>query len=243
MIGGHWGLAPRICELALAGKIEGYNFPQGVIIHLFRDIAAGKPGTITQVGLRTFADPRLEGGRINPQATPTDLVQVVHLNGAEYLFYPRLELDVGLIRGTTADPDGNVSMEREAVYGEMLSIAQAVHNCGGRVIAQVERVSAERLPMRAIKVPGILVDTVVVADSDEHWQTFDERFNPAYVADTSADPAGAPPGNPLDARKVIARRAALELRPGDIGELGYWPARRPSRRSPAEERDHGRSRP
>ena len=219
VIGGHWGLAPRICELALAGKIEGYNFPQGVIIHLFRDIAAGKPGTITQVGLRTFADPRLEGGRINRQATPADLVQVIHLNGDEYLFYPRLELDIGLIRGTTADPEGNISMEREAVYGEMLSIAQAVHNCGGRVVAQVERVSTARLPLRAIKVPGILVDTVVVADAGEHWQTFDEQFNPAYVADTSADLPELP-RHPLDARKVIARRAALELRPGDIVNLG-----------------------
>ena len=225
IIGGHWGLAPSLCQLVLDGKIEGYNFPQGVIVHLFRDIAAGKPGTITHVGLHTFVDPRLEGGRVNPVSTPEELVQLVELNGKEHLFYPRIELDVGFIRGTTADPGGNISMEREAVYGEMLSVAQAVHNCGGTVIAQVERTIDTPLPAREIKIPGILVDVVAVSDPGEHWQTFSEEFNPAYV-ETSSEKTGtsgeAPafPPHPLDERKVIARRAAMELRRGDVVNLG-----------------------
>ena len=219
IIGGHWGLAPRLCQLVLDGKIEGYNFPQGVIIHLFRDIAAGKPGTLTHVGLHTFVDPRLEGGRVNPASTPEQLVQLLKLNGKECLFYPRIELDVGLIRGTTADPDGNISMEREAVYGEMLSVAQAVHNCGGTVIAQVERTVSTPLPTRQIKIPGILVDVVAVADPAEHWQTFSEDFNPAYVSESRGEAPDFPP-HPLDERKIIARRAALELRRSDIVNLG-----------------------
>ena len=225
IVGGHWGLAPSLCQLVLDGKIEGYNIPQGVVLHLFRDIAAGKPGTITHVGLNTFVDPRLEGGRVNPASTPEQLVQLVELNGNEYLFYPRIELDAGFIRGTTADPGGNISMEREAVYGEMLSVAQAVHNCGGMVIAQVERTIDTPLPAREIKIPGILVDVVAVADPSEHWQTFSEEFNPAYVS-TASEMAGASgempaaPPHPLDARKVIARRAALELRKGDVVNLG-----------------------
>ena len=219
IIGGHWGLAPKLCQLVLDGKIEGYNFPQGVIIHLFRDIAAGKPGTITHVGLHTFVDPRLEGGRVNPASTPQQLVQLLELNGKEHLFYPRIQLDVGFIRGTTADPGGNISMEREAVYGEMLSVAQAVHNCGGMVIAQVERTIDSPLPTRDIKIPGILVDVVAVADPAEHWQTFSEEFNPAYVTDTTGETPEIPP-HPLDERKVIARRAAMELQKGDIVNLG-----------------------
>ena len=219
IIGGHWGLAPKLCQLVLDGKIEGYNFPQGVIIHLFRDIAAGKPGTITHVGLHTFVDPRLEGGRVNPASTPEQLVQLVELNGSEHLFYPRIQLDVGFIRGTTADPDGNISMEREAVYGEMLSVAQAVHNCGGTVIAQVERTISTPLPTRAIKIPGILVDVVAVADPAEHWQTFSEDFNPAYVSETRDEFPEFPP-HVLDERKIIARRAAMELQKGDIVNLG-----------------------
>ncbi len=219
IIGGHWGLAPKLCQLVLDGKIEGYNFPQGVIVHLFRDIAAGKPGTITHVGLNSFVDPRLEGGRVNPASTPEELVQLIELNGDEYLFYPRLQLDVGFIRGTTADPDGNISMEREAVYGEMLSVAQAVHNCGGMVIAQVERTIPTPLPTRQIRIPGILVDVVAVADPAEHWQTFSEDFNAAYVSETRDEVPEFPP-HALDERKVIARRAAIELQRGDIVNLG-----------------------
>lgn len=219
IIGGHWGLAPKLCQLVLDGKIEGYNFPQGVIVHLFRDIAAGKPGTITHVGLNTFVDPRLEGGRVNPASTPEQLVQRIELSGKEYLFYPRIQLDVGFIRGTTADPDGNISMEREAVYGEMLSVAQAVHNCGGTVIAQVERTISTPLPTREIKIPGILVDVVAVADPAEHWQTFSEDFNPAYVSETRGEVPEFPP-HALDERKIIARRAAMELQKGDIVNLG-----------------------
>lgn len=219
IIGGHWGLAPLLCTMAIEGRIEAYNWPQGVIIHLYRDIAAGKPGTVTRVGLHTFVDPRLDGGRVNKEATPKELVEVIRLAGEEYLFYPRQQIDVGLIRGTTADPDGNISMEREAIFGEMLAIAQAVHNCGGKVIAQVERKLESRLPMRLVRVPGVLVDAVVVAEPDDHWQTFGEQFNPAFLADSSDEAPELLPC-PLDERKIIARRAAMELRSGDIVNLG-----------------------
>ena len=219
VIGGHWGLAPRICKLALEGRIEAYNWPQGVIIHLFRDIAAGKPGTLTQVGLHTFVDPRQDGGRVNLKATPEQLVQLMPVGGADYLFYPRLNLDFGFIRATTADADGNLYLEREAILGEVLAIAQAVHNCGGRVIAQVERVVEGRLPVRQVRVPGILVDAVVVADPADHWQTFGEQFNPAYTGDADGSSARLPV-LPLDERKIIARRAAMELACGQIVNLG-----------------------
>ncbi len=219
VIGGHWGLAPKLCTMAIEGRFEAYNWPQGVIIHMFRDIAAGKPGTITSVGLHTFVDPRLDGGRVNKDATPEDLIQVIHLAGKDYLFYPRQQVDIGLIRGTTADPEGNISMEREAVYGEMLAIAQTARNCGGKVIVQVEQKVNSRLPMKLVRVPGVLVDAVVVADPDDHWQTFGGKFEPAFISDKMDEILQVQPC-PLDERKIIARRAAMELRSGDVVNLG-----------------------
>ena len=225
-IGGHWGLVPKLQQLAVDNLIQGYNLPQGIISHLLRDTAAGKLGTVSKVGLGTFVDPRLEGGKIN-QATSDDWVELIELGGEEHLFYHKLPVTVSILRGTTADENGNITMEDECLIVESLAAAQAARNNGGKVIVQVKQiVPAGKLDPHAVKIPGIFVDAVVVCeDPTEHMQTFATMMNPEFVgiensSDNVTKSSCSSTQSKLDAKTIIARRAAMELKPNSILNLG-----------------------
>lgn len=217
VIGGHWNLAPKLGQLALENKIEAYNFPQGVVCVLLREIAAKRPGVFTKVGMNTFIDPQHGGGRLNARTTEP-LIERVTLDGEEWLRYRAFPVTVGLIRATSADARGNLTMEREGLVGEVLPIAQAARNHGGIVIAQVERLVERVADPKAVRVPGTLVDFVVVAEPAQHAQTFGEQFNEAYCAGANGQFALAP--LPFSERKIIGRRALREIQHGDIVNLG-----------------------
>lgn len=216
-IGGHYGRSPKVMRMAVEGKCEAYNLPQGVLTQLCREAAAKRPGLLTSVGLGTYVDPRLEGGKLN-SITHEDLVEVMEIGGREWLFYKTPPITVAMIRGTYADEWGNISTEKEAVHTEALATAQAAHNAGGLVLVQVEElVAAGSLHPKKVRIPGMLVDAVVI--DPEQRQTKGTKYEPAYSGDTRAHLSEMSP-LPLTERKVIARRAAQELKPGMIVNLG-----------------------
>ena len=218
VIGGNFGMQLPFIQMIVNNEVEAYNFPQGVMTHLCRAMAGRQPGILTHVGLGTYMDPEQDGGRMNARTTEP-LVDRVRVAGADYLFYRAPGVPtVALIRGTSVDEDGYVSMEHEATAREDLSMAQAVHNAGGLVICQVKRrVRRGTLHPHMVKIPGFLIDHVVV--EPEQLQTYTTRYDPARCGETRLPASGIAP-DPLDARRVIARRAAFELRPGDVVNLG-----------------------
>ncbi|WP_269583130.1 acyl CoA:acetate/3-ketoacid CoA transferase [Roseibium sp. Sym1] len=219
VVGGHWGLIPKVARLAVDGRIKGWNLPQGCISQLYRDAAAGKPGMLSKVGLETFVDPRQGGGAVNDLSTEPQ-VELMEVGGEEVLYYPAPKLTVALLRGTTADEAGNVTMEREALLIDNLAQAMAVKNAGGVVIVQVERLARGRsLPAREVHIPGILVDAVVVADPANHMQTYKTSFSHAFT-NRVRPPEGEIPAMELGPRKIIARRCAFELPVNGVINLG-----------------------
>ena len=219
VVGGHWALIPEMQKLAFDNKIEAYNLPQGVLSHLFRAIAGHKPGILTTVGLGTFVDPRFGGGKVSEKAKE-DIVRLMEIDGDEYLFYKTCGIDVAFIRGTTADEDGNITMEKEALTTEVLSIAMATKNAGGIVVVQVEQVAQRNtLSARNIKIPGVMVDFVVVSPPEHHMQSAICQYNPAFSGEIKVPLAALPPLE-MSERKIIARRAALELVPDAVLNLG-----------------------
>ncbi len=216
----HIGSAFTLCDQARNNELESYCLPQGVIINLWREIGAGRPGLLTKVGLGTFVDPRIEGGRMN-ECAKDELVKVVNFEGDEYLFYPGFKVDVAILRGTIADENGNISFARESVINEGFAVANATKNSGGIVIVQVEYLAKkETLPAKEIKIPGALVDYVVQArDPKSCWQAEGDYWEPSFSGEirkplTSIEPLT------MDERKVICRRCAMELKAGDLINLG-----------------------
>ncbi|MBX2807642.1 MAG: acyl CoA:acetate/3-ketoacid CoA transferase [Cellvibrionaceae bacterium] len=219
VIGGHWALVPEIAKLAINNEIEAYNFPMGTITQLFRDISAHRGGILTQVGLGTFVDPRKQGGKLN-EITTENLVELLILDGQEWLFYKTFPINVAFLRGTTSDPRGNTTLEKEALTLDNLAIAMATKNSNGLVIVQTERIAEDKtLDPRRVKIPRIMVDCVVVADPDNHHQTYGTPYSPAFANEIRSQLDDIQPLE-MSERKIIARRCAYELPMGGVVNLG-----------------------
>ena len=219
LVGGHFGLVPKLARMAVDNHVEAYNLPLGCVSHLFREIAGRKAGLLSKVGLGTFVDPANGGGKLNARTTE-ELVRLIEIDGEQWLFYKAFPINVAIIRGTTADHNGNISMEKEALTLDNLALATAAKNCKGFVIAQVERIAASgSLNPRHVKIPSVLIDCVVVAQPENHVQTYATGYNGAFSGELRA-PADRNVPMALDNRKIIARRCALELPMGGVVNLG-----------------------
>ena len=214
-------LTRKIGKMIFNEEIEGYLVSVGASAQLLREIAGGRPGLITHVGLKTFLDPRLEGGRLNSISNSNDFVpEVITLAGKEWLFYKSFHIDIALLCGTTADEKGNITMEKEAGFANPITMAMATRKCGGKVIVQVERLAAYgTLKPKDVKIPGILVDAVVVAKPENHWQTWNVQYDPARSGETRAPEVSVAPAA-LGPDKVIGRRGAMELKRGMVINIG-----------------------
>lgn len=216
VIGGHWGLAPKLGNLALENKIQGYNLPQGVISHMFRDLASGKKGTISKIGIGTFVDPQLQGGKVN-EITSEDIVKEIFIENERHLYFKApSRIDFAILRGTLADEDGNISLEKEALTLESLALAMATKNSGGKVIVQVEKkVKNGSINPKLVGIPSIFVDYVVLcSDEKYHHQTFGTQYDETFV-NSSILINDVKEKSSLDERKIIARRCAMFLSKDD----------------------------
>ena len=218
VIGGHWVWSPRMQALAKGEKLEAYVLPGGVVMQQWREIGAKRPGLTTHVGLGTFVDPRFGGGRMNESAKD-DLVELVEIDGREWLRYRPFPVDIAIIRGSFADPDGNISLAQEAATLDVYALAMAAHNCGGKVIAQVRHVVPRGgISANLVRIPGAIVDVVVVApDQPLSHEVF---HDPTLTGESwgAPEPVGA---IGLTDRTAIARRAAAELSDGVVINYGF----------------------
>lgn len=223
LICGHVGLAPMVGSLCVENKIECFIIPQGVCSHILRATAGRKPGLITHVGLKTYADPRNEACKGNQAAIDSghEVVELITVGGKDYMFYKSIPLDICFIRGTYADEAGNITMDKEALISDQLEMAMAAHNSGGIVVCQVEKmVQKGTLPSKDVKIPGFLVDYVVEAKAENHRQWFlDDEYHPELVGDIRI-PMGAIDPMELNPRKICGRRGAMLLKKGAVVNLG-----------------------
>ncbi|GAB7534038.1 acyl CoA:acetate/3-ketoacid CoA transferase [Burkholderia sp. 3C] len=217
VIGGHWVWSKDMQRLAEAGLIEGYSFPGGVIATLFREIGAGRPGVITRVGLRTFVDPRIGGGKMNA-ATTEDLVELIEIDGEEYLRFRPFKIDFALVMGSSADDRGNLTVRHEPADLDIFAVALAAHNSGGKVIAQVKRRDVAPVPARLVRVPGVMVDMTVEVAAQRQCAIAD--YDPSISGEARTDVLPAPE-MPDGLRLMVAERAARELGHGQSVNFGF----------------------
>ena len=223
IIGSHWGLQPKWMEMIAENKVEAYCLPQGQIAQLYRSMACGLPGKMSKVGLGTFIDPRIEGGKMNDRTKSLpDIVDIIKYDGEEYMFYKQIPLDTVLIRGTVCDESGNLTTTEEAMKLEVLPAVMAAKRYGGRVIAQVKPVvQSGTINPKDVAVPGVFIDDIVVCENpfEDHRQTSSWYFDPSYSGQVRVPAANIAPA-PFNERKFIARRGTQELYKGAVVNLG-----------------------